>query len=323
MTLRSIDGTPGEMDGLRGGNSMQDLNDLYFFVKAVEHRGFAAAGRALGLPKSKLSRRIALLEERLGVRLIQRSTRHFQMTEVGQRYFEHCRAMLIEAEAAQEMIDILQAEPRGCIRVTCPVGLLHFHAGQMLADFMAQYPHVTVDLEATNRRVDVLAEGIDVALRVRPLPMEDSDLVARVLSDRGQRLVASPELVQRMGGLPPDPDALQHWPSLSRAAAREPHVWRLQHDDGTERQVRFEPRYCTTDMMALKTAALAGVGVVQLPLLMLTHELAAGSLVSMLPDWQPRREVIHAVFPSRRGMLPAVRALIDYLAERYDRIQED
>lgn len=302
---------------------MHDLNDLYYFAKAVEHGGFAAAGRALGIPKSKLSRRIALLEERLGVRLIHRSTRHFQMTDVGQRYFEHCRAVLIEAEAAQEAIEILQLEPRGRIRVTCPVGLLHFHVGQMLADFMQQYPHVTIDLEATNRRVDLLAEGVDIALRVRPLPLEDTDLVVRMLSDRGQCLVASPELIQRMGGLPTEPDTLREWPSLSRATPQEQHTWQLQHQDGRKQDVPFNPRYCTTDMVALKTAAIAGVGVVQLPLLMLTRELAAGSLVSVLPEWQPRREVIHVVFPSRRGMLPAVRALIDYLVEQYDRIKED
>ena len=115
---------------------MQDLNDLYYFAKVVEHSGFAPAGRALGVPKSKLSRRVAMLEERLNTRLIQRSTRNFVVTEVGQRYYEHCRAMLIQAEAAQEAIDELQAEPRGLIKMTCPVGLLNVHVGQMRADFM-------------------------------------------------------------------------------------------------------------------------------------------------------------------------------------------
>tara|TARA_R110000850_G_scaffold135112_3_gene256272 strand:- start:1077 stop:1985 length:909 start_codon:yes stop_codon:yes gene_type:complete len=302
---------------------VQDLNDLYYFVKAVEYGGFAPAGRELGIPKSKLSRRIAVLEERLGVRLIQRSTRHFQVTEIGERYFEHCSAMLIEAEAAQQAIDIVQAEPRGRIRVTCPVGLLHFHVGQMLADFMRQYPEVSVDLEATNRRVDVVAEGVDIALRVRPLPLDNSDLVLRVLSDRGQCLVASAELIRQMGGQPSAPDALQQWPSLSRASRQEQHVWRLQHRDGRQQDVPFEPRYCTTDMLTLKTAAIAGVGVVQLPLLMLPDELGSGALVRVLPEWDPRREVIHLVFPSRRGMLPAVRALIDYLVEQYALIEED
>ena len=111
---------------------MQDLNDLYYYVQTVEHGGFAAAGRALGIAKSKLSRRVAMLEQRLGVRLLQRSTRHFTVTDVGQRYYEHCRAMLVEADAAQQLIDELSAEPAGVVRLTCPVGLLHFHVSAML-----------------------------------------------------------------------------------------------------------------------------------------------------------------------------------------------
>ena len=169
---------------------MQDLNDFAWFVQVVDHGGFAAAGRALDQPKSKLSRRIAQLEERLGVRLIQRTTRQFAVTEVGQTFYQHCKAMLIEAEAAQQAVETLRAEPRGSVRITCPVTLLHVHIGPMLARFMARYPGVTLHLEATNRRVDVVGEGIDVAIRVRPRPIEDSDLVMRVLADRGHRLVA-------------------------------------------------------------------------------------------------------------------------------------
>ena len=163
---------------------MQDLNDFAWFVRVVDHGGFAAAGRALDIPKSKLSRRIAQLEEQLGVRLIQRTTRQFKVTEVGQTFYQHCRAMLIEAEAAQEAIAVLQGEPRGSVRLTCPVTLLHVHVGPMLARFMMRYPGIQIQLEATNRRVDLIAEGVDVAIRVRPRPFDDSDLVMRVLADR-------------------------------------------------------------------------------------------------------------------------------------------
>jgi len=149
---------------------MQDLNDLYYYVQAVDHGGFAPAGRVLGMPKSKLSRRIAKLEERLGVRLIQRSTRHFAVTDAGETYYTHCKAMLVEAEGAQEAIDTLTAEPRGVIRMTCPIPLVNAYVGVMLADFMVRYPHVTVQMEATNRRVDLVSESVDVALRVRPPP---------------------------------------------------------------------------------------------------------------------------------------------------------
>lgn len=159
-----------------------DLNDFAWFVHVVEQGGFAAAGRALDEPKSKLSRRIAQLEEQLGVRLIQRTTRQFNVTEVGQTFYEHCKAMLVEAQAAQDAIAALQVEPRGVVKLTCPVTLLHVHVGPMLAKFMARYPDVTLQLEATNRRVDVVGEGVDIAIRVRPRPIEDSDLVMRVLA---------------------------------------------------------------------------------------------------------------------------------------------
>jgi DNA-binding transcriptional LysR family regulator len=136
---------------------MHDLNDLYYFVQVVDHGGFAPAGRALGEPKSKLSRRIALLEEHLGVRLIQRSTRHFLTTEIGQSYYAHCKAMLVEADAAQAAVEQTRSEPSGIVRLTCPVALLHARVSVMLAGFMAHYPQVEVHLEATNRRVDLIA----------------------------------------------------------------------------------------------------------------------------------------------------------------------
>lgn len=301
---------------------MQDLNDLYYFVQTVDHRGFAPAGRALGMPKSKLSRRIAVLEERLGVRLIQRSTRHFSVTDIGLTYYEHCKAMLVEAEAAQEAIDAAQVEPRGVVRLSCPVALLHTHVGAMLGEFMLRYPRVTLHLDASNRRVDMLGEGVDVAIRVRPPPLENSDLVMRPFADRGQCLVASPALLERHGA-PALPADLAAWPSLALGQPNQPHSWLLTGPQDTQATVPLAPRMVTTDMLALRSAAVAGVGVVQLPSMMVRGQLADGTLVRLLPDWAPCRELIHAVFPSRRGLLSSVRTLVDFLAERFAALQED
>ena len=301
---------------------MQDLNDLYYYVQAVDHGGFASTGRALGIPKSKISRRIANLEERLGVRLIQRSTRQFNVTEIGQTYYQHCRAMLVEAEAAQEAIDVAHAEPCGTIRLTCPITLLHVHVSKMLAEFMAMYPQVNIQLEATNRRVDVLAEGIDLAIRVRPRPFEDSELALRVLSDRGQCLVASPVLASGRA-LPTQPEALSDWPSMARGSPGDSFEWILRGPNDERVTQSYSPRFVTSDMLALHRAALGGVGIVQLPLLMLDKDLEAGRLIHLLPEWSPRREVIHVVFPSRRGQLPAVRLLLDHLTASYKSFEED
>jgi DNA-binding transcriptional LysR family regulator len=297
---------------------MQDLNDLYYFVQVVEHQGFAPAGRALGVPKSKLSRRIAVLEERLGVRLVQRSTRKFSVTDIGQSYYQHCKAMLVEAEAAQEVIDRTRAEPQGVVHVACAVTLLHFKVGAMLTQFMADHPRVQVHLEASNRRVDVIQEGFDLALRVRFPPLEDSDLVMKVLAESTQCLVASPALLKQHAPLRAPVD-LHGVPSLDLGRPQGEHVWQLAGPDGAAAAIPHTPRLVTDDMIALRLAALAGVGVVQLPTMTIREEFAAGALVRVLPDWVPRPGIIHAVFPSRRGLLPAVRKLIDFLGSQFER----
>ena len=300
---------------------MEDLNDLHYFARVVEHGGFAAAGRALGVPKSKLSRRVALLEERLGVRLLQRSTRHISVTDVGQTVYEHCRAMLVEAAAAHEAVEMTRAEPRGTVRMSCPIALLHVHVGAMLADFLAEHPQIELHLEATNRRVSPVSEGFDLAIRVRPPPLDDSDLVLRVLSDSGQCLVASPELLAACGQ-PDGPEELSQFPSLSLGPPQDDHAWTLYGDDGAEVTIRHEPRFITSDMVALRRAALAGVGLVELPTLMISEDLSAGRLVSVLPGWAPQAKIVHAVYGSRRCLLPAVRALIDHLAARFEALDD-
>lgn len=290
---------------------MQDLNDLYYFVQSVDHGGFAAAARALGIQKSKLSRRIGLLEDRLGVRLIQRSTRRFSVTEIGREYYRHCVAMLVEAEAAQAAVDQSRAGPRGVVRLSCPTGLLAFQFGDLFGRFMASFPDVDLHVESTNRRVDVIGEGFDLAIRVRPPPLAESDLVMRRFDERTVRVVASPELLRtRHITLPAD---LAGLPSLDFGPAGGEHRWRLFHTDGSMAEVRHVPRLVTDDMAALRAAAIAGVGAVRLPTLTIWEDLQAGRLVTILPDWQPPSEIVHAVFPSRRGLLPSVRALLDFL----------
>jgi len=301
---------------------VRDLNDLYYFAQVVEHGGFAPAGRALGEPKSKLSRRIAALEDQLGARLLNRSTRHVSVTESGRAYYTHCKAMLVQAEAAQEAIDASQAEPRGVVRISCPVALLEARVAGMLADYQQSHRQVVLHLDATNRRVDVIEEGFDIAIRVRPPPLEDSDLVMRTLTDRGQCLVASPALLAEIG-TPKVPADLAVFPSLALGRPQQRHRWHLIGPDDSEARVTHQPRLVTRSMSALRIAAGAGVGIVQLPTMMMAAELGDGRLVRVLEGWAPPREIVHAVFPSRRGLLPAVRELIDFLAARFDALNED
>lgn len=299
----------------------QDLNDLYYFVQVVDNQGFAAASRTLGIPKSKLSRRISTLEERLGVRLIHRSTRHFTVTEIGESYYGHCKAMLVEADAAQQAIDLTRSEPQGTVRVSCPVALLHARVGEMLADFMAARPKITVHLDATNRRVDVIGERVDVAIRVRVPPLEDSGLVMKVLTERAWCMVASPRLVPD-GTAPKTPADLVDLPTLDIGPAQPSHVWKLEGPNSATAEVRHVPRLVTDDMLTLRQAAIAGAGIVPLPSMLVSDQLRQGQLVRLVPAWQPRGGIIHAVYPTRRGLLPSVRALIDYLAARFSKLDE-
>lgn len=299
---------------------MRDLNDLYFFAKVVEEGGFAAAARRLGVPRSRLSRRIGLLEQQLDVRLIQRSTRHFAVTDIGQDYYQHCVAMLIEAEAAQEVIDRRRAEPRGIVRVTCPSALLHFQIGDMIARFMAACHGVEVRLENTNRRVDVIGESVDLAFRVRFPPLTDSHLVMRELGPSPQLLVAAPSLLSTSQEVA-SPTDLARFPSMSWNTVPGEHEWCLSGSNGEELAVRHTPRFVTEDMIAILRAAKLGVGVVQLPSMVVEEAIARGELVPILRDWTPRPATIHMVFPTRRGLLPATRALIDHVTAEYDRLR--
>lgn len=299
---------------------MQNLNDLYYFVQVIEHGGFAPAGRALGIPKSRLSRRVAQLEEELGVRLIQRSTRQFHVTAVGQEFHERCKAMLVEAEAAREVIERNRAEPSGIIRATCPITLLDASIGAMLAQYMVKYPAVTVELEATNRRVDVIAEGVDVAIRARTPPLEDSGLVLRVLAQRSWSMVASPGLL-RGRSLPLQPAELAEFPSMAMGRVQSQYSWQLHGPDGAVVTLAHRPRLITDDMQALCTAAEAGVGVVELPTMVVKPALECGQLLRILPDWASRSGLVHAVFASRRGLLPSVRSLIDFLATSFEALE--
>lgn len=288
---------------------MQDLNDLYYFVQVVDHRGFAPAARAIGQPKSKLSRRILALEDRLGVRLLNRSSRRFSVTEVGQEYYRHCAAMLVEAEAAEQAIAELRAEPRGVIRMACPVGLLQFQFSDLVARFARDNPAVEVHLKSLNRAVDVIAEGFDLAIRVRFPPLGDTGLVMRKLDDSEQCLVAGPALVAAPLASPAELNGL---PSLDLGPPRTDYHWEIVGNEGQRATIRHHPRIVTDDMATLRAAAVEGLGVVQLPTLLVWPDIRAGRLVHVLPDWRPPAAVVHAVFPSRRGLLPSVRALLDF-----------
>jgi DNA-binding transcriptional LysR family regulator len=292
---------------------MRDLNDLHFFAAVVANGGFSAAARALGAPKSRVSRRVAALEERLGVRLVERSTRRIRVTEVGQDVYRHARAALAEADAIDEVVSRQKAEPQGLVRVSCPFGIDRL-LGDFLPQFLTQHPRLRVQLVVTNRPVDLIEEGIDVAIRVREKLDSDADLQVKIILRSGGMLVASPALLAEHGH-PAEPADLARFPTLGRADRLGLERWTLSGGAGEATEILHEPRLSASDFPILRSAAVAGVGIALLPEWVSREPLASGQLVRVLPDWESREGIVHLVFTSKRGLLPGVRAVIDFLAQ--------
>jgi len=294
---------------------MQPLEGLYYFTQVVEHGGFARAARALSIPKSRLSRHVMALESTLNVRLVNRSTRRFAVTDLGQEVYRHAIAMLAEADAAVEVVEFARAEPRGTLKVSCPIALAQSALATILPEFLAKFPGVRLQLHVSNRRVDVVSEGFDVALRVRAQPSGEDGLVMRVFSQLDEFLVASPAYLQRTGE-PADPTELAARDTLDYAGEFDRRPWELKGPDGQSVRAEQAPRVVCHDFVVLRAAARAGLGVARLPESVVREELGSGALKRVLPGWNSPQGILHVVFPSRRGMLPAVRAFIDFLAQR-------
>ncbi len=199
---------------------MQPLDDFYYFAKVIEHGGYAKASRALSIPKSRLSRHVAALEARLGVRLVNRSTRRFVVTEVGQEVRRHAMAMLAEADAAVEAVEFVRAEPCGVVKASCPVALAQTAMADYLPAFLARYPKIRLMLHATNRRVDVINEGFDVALRVRSVPTGEDGLVMRTFWKSSATCSSLHRRISKSAGRPERPDQIPQHSTLSLSRIR-------------------------------------------------------------------------------------------------------
>jgi DNA-binding transcriptional LysR family regulator len=291
---------------------MQDLNDLYVFSQVVEHGGFTGAAKALGVARSSICRRISQLEERLGIRLVQRTTRHFAVTELGMEFYGYCVRMVAEAKAAYERVACAKAAPSGMIRMSCPPIIAQLVIGPLIPRFVERNPQVRIAIEATDRKVDI-EENFDLCVRVRQVPSEDSGLIMRSLGIIQPVLVASKAFLDRHGR-PSSPTEAARLPTLSYGSVQGPHVWKLVDLEEKEIPVRHEPTLIADDMMLIRQASVNGLGIVQMPLMACQAEVREGLLEIVLPDFLAPLCEIQIVFPSRQGMLPAVRSFIDFLA---------
>lgn len=294
---------------------MDNLNDFYLYAMVVEHGGFTRAEQALGIPKSRLSRRITQLESDLGVRLLQRSSRRFAVTDIGQSVYQRAQAMLTEAQEARDVVARLSSEPRGVVRVSVPEGVAQDQMPVLVPEFLSRYPHVRLQMLVSNRRFDVINENIDVALRVRNRLDNDGSLVMRSFGQTRALLVASPAYLAKHGR-PVDPDDLKNHATLSADASDVRTVWELEGPEGDLRRIEITPAVMAFSFPLLRALVIQGQGITLLPESTCADQVRAGELEVVLPGWRLPQGIFHAVFASRRGMLPAVRVWIDFLAEK-------
>ena len=292
---------------------LKDLNDLYYFAQVAQYGGFSAASRALDIPKSKLSARVLALENRLGVLLFQRTTRRVKLTETGSLLLRHAQIAINEAEIAQELIDQSRAEPSGLVRVSCPKLAADVLLSPCLPAFMAENPGIQVQLLANDNRFDPVTDKIDVALRLRQRKDMSEGMIARELGQSVRILVASPQYLAQQPPLT-DPQQLSTHDLLTLVEVGEQQTWDLEGPEGETRAVRVRPRLMCSEWGIVRSALYQHLGIALLPDITCHQALLQGELVRVLPQWACAPLIMHAVFPTRRGMLPSVRALVDFLA---------
>ncbi len=290
-----------------------DLNDYLYFAEAVAHGGFAAASRALKIPKSKLSRRVSGLESRLGVRLIERSTRYFRVTELGQAFYQRCRTILDVAEDAEAIVAESRDEPSGDVRFSCPTGLLEIVA-PTLPHFLDEFPNVRLQMIAVDRAVDLVQDAVDLAIRVRTKLDNNTTLRMRVLGISRKILVTSRRLA---GAIEGDIEGLAKLSTLSTCEEPREAEWVLMDSGGCIKTIRHDPRMRCGDFSIVRESAARGMGIALLPDHTCRDYLAQGKLVRVFSEWHSPDGFVHVVFIERRTLPAAARAFLDHLVSAF------
>ncbi|GJL88416.1 MAG: LysR family transcriptional regulator [Minwuia thermotolerans] len=299
-----------------------DLNHAFYFVNVAEKQGFSAAARALGIPKSRISRHVRQLEESLDTRLLQRNSRHLSLTEAGKAYLQHARAALdcmATAEAAvRRGHDILE----GSVTLSCSVGVAQFAVSRLLPLYLAENPGVVVRQQVSNAFADLIGDGVDIAIRghVRLLP--DSQLIQRRVAVVPWHLFASPGYLESHG-TPGTPEELEGRAALTLGWRPDHDSWSLQDAGGTTATVPHQVRLRSDDMATLKQAAAEGLGIVALPHYVCRDEVAAGQLCRLLPDWTAGLPELSLLMPSRKGVPPQVEAMVAFLRKQLPTVVQD
>jgi len=290
---------------------MIDFNELAIFVEVVEAGNFTAAARRLGLPKSNVSRKISLLEVRLQTRLLHRTTRAMGLTEAGRLYYEHCRQVVEQARAAEELVSGLQSVPAGTLRVSAPVAVGADILPPLVNEFLAIHAQVNIELVLTDEAVDLLQQDLDLALSANPAP--SSTYISRRLGYAPRIICASRQYVDQHGG-PSHPDELAAHDLLAFSSWLDSHRWSLRRG-GEEKRVNISARYAANDVPSVLATMLDGLGVAMLPEGPVLPYIESGEALPLLADWQLKADALYLHYPSRSHLAPKLRAFIDFLME--------
>jgi len=300
---------------------MNSFDDFHYFYLVVKHGGFSAASEAENISKSKLSRRIIELENKFNVNLIQRTTRHFKVTELGQEFYDECCKVIAQVECAENVLLKQKSEPQGLVKISCPPLMMHFQIRKLLNQFLKTYPKVEIALELTSRRVDVLHDDIDIAIRTSFEPNEDSSLIIRDVIQTEHCLVAAPELLQ--GKQITHYSELSGYPSVALGIQKNQYIWHLcgvNHDEIVD--VPYSPRVRSNDLAGVYYAVSDGLGIADLPYLTVRADIEKGKLIHILPEWKSNRGTVQLVYASRKGQRLVVEKLLEMLVENLRRLPE-
>ncbi|MCK9919214.1 LysR family transcriptional regulator [Microbacteriaceae bacterium K1510] len=295
---------------------MDKLSSLKAFVKVVELGSFSEAGRQLRLSRSAISKYIADLENDLGVQLLNRTTRQASPTENGQAYFERALSILADLDAADQMVAHQQSTPRGLLRVNAPMSFGTIKLGPALADFMALYPELQIQLVLSDEHVDPVQEGLDVTLRIAEL--ESSSLIARKIMPIARVVCASPDYLA-VHGTPKHPSELRRHKLLTYGFLLTGNQWKLSGPDG-DHWVQPDWSLCANNAEVLRDAAVKGRGVALLPAFLAEQQLKSGALHTILPDYEAPTIALYAIYPPTRHLAIKVRLFIDFLVERFGKV---
>jgi DNA-binding transcriptional LysR family regulator len=290
---------------------MFEFYDMYLFSKVVEHNGITGAARALGVAPSRISRRTRALETSLNAQLIQRSTRHFKVTDLGKKFNEHCVKMIAEAQSAYDKVEEAQAKPSGLVRIYCQTMLAQFVIGPLIPLFMIENPGVRISIETIEKSVTI-SDNFDLIIRICFIPCDDSSMVIRPLGIFQSALVASPRLFDNVGR-PNSLEELKQLPTIDYCVTEGQHSWPLIGPNNEEIKFHHDPALIVDDYVVMRQAALLGTGIAPLPLALCLEDIRLGTLEIVLPQFSAPVAELQAVFPSRRGLLPTVRSVIDFL----------